>query len=369
MGDPRDKKGNSIPSWQRERPPPPPQPTSSEELFAPSTSSSDESQSSLSRAALIDQAAKFLDEDDVKTAPTERKITFLQTKGLKKEEIYQLLNLSADDTHDPDVEQQPNAPSQSSSQSDPPTSSPKDNVPIITYPEFLLHTQKPPPLITTSRLLSAFYLLASTSATLYGTNKYLITPMLDSLSASRHSLFSTAIENLSTLNSKLSTIVSLPSTSSAQKSANAESDMSSSPPPSTSSSDDVSPMFSRTIGTQTSPQHPSSPSHATITPPPPPSPPATSKIETQESKLKTLHTTLSSLLPPKQDDTLDVQPIEKMRELRSYLDRLVYPGLGFGLGSGSGVIVKGDDAVGRVKAEVRGVKGVLLNARNFPGVR
>lgn len=77
------------------------------------------------------------------------------------------------------------------------------------------------------------------------------------------------------------------------------------------------------------------------------------------------------MLPSKQDDALDVQPSEKMRELRSYLDGLVYPGLGLGWGSGlgSGVIVKGDDAVGRVKADVRGVKGVLLNARNFPGVR
>lgn len=64
-----------------------------------------------------------------------------------------------------------------------------------------------------------------------------------------------------------------------------------------------------------------------------------------------------------------MRPSEKIRELRSYLDGLVYPGLGLGSGFGSGVIVKGDDAVGRVRAEVRGVKGVLLNARNFPGVR
>ncbi|KAI4158588.1 MAG: hypothetical protein LQ342_007286 [Letrouitia transgressa] len=366
MGDPQDKKSKNILSWQREESSP--QPTSSEERFAPSTSSSDETQSSLPRAALIDQATKFLDEDDVKTAPTERKIRFLQTKGLTEEEIYQLLNLSADDNHSPDVEEQPNTSSQSPSQPNPPTSSSKDTVPIITYPEFLLHTQKPPPLITTSRLLSAFYILASTSATLYGTNKYLITPMLDSLSASRHSLFSTALDNLSTLNSKLSSIISQPSTSSsAQNRANAESDINSSPlSPSTSSNDDISPMFSRTIGTQTSPQPSSSPSHPT-TPPPP----VISATASQESKLRTLHTTLSSLLPSKQDDALDVQPSEKMRELRSYLDGLVYPGLGLGWGSGlgSGVIVKGDDAVGRVKADVRGVKGVLLNARNFPGVR
>ncbi|KAI4209025.1 MAG: hypothetical protein LQ351_007998 [Letrouitia transgressa] len=363
-GDPQDKEGNSIPSWQCEDAPP--QPTSSEEQLSPSTSSTDESQSSLPRAALIDQATKFLDEDDVKTAPTERKIRFLQIKGLTEHEIHQLLNLSRDENHILDAEEQPNTFSRSPSQSDPPKSSPEDTVPIITYPEFLLHTQKPPPLITTSRLLSAFYILASTSATLYGTNEYLVTPMLDSLSASRHSLFSTALENLSTLNSKLSTIVSLPSTlSSAQDRANAEPDMNASPlSPSTSSNDDICPIFSRTIGTQTSPQPPSSPSHP-ATPPLP----EISAIVSQESKLKMLHTTLSSLLSPKQDDTLDVRPSEKIRELRSYLDGLVYPGLGLGSGFGSGVIVKGDDAVGRVRAEVRGVKGVLLNARNFPGVR
>ncbi|KAL9043312.1 MAG: hypothetical protein Q9214_003495 [Letrouitia sp. 1 TL-2023] len=364
MGDPRDEKDKNIPSWQREGSPS--EPNSSEEPFAPSTSSLNKSQPSLHRGALIDQATKFLNEDDVKTAPTERKISFLQTKGLTEEEICQLLNLSTDDTHDPNVEEQPNTSSQPPFQSDPSISSSKDTVPIITYPEFLLHAQKPPPLITTSRLLSAFYILASTSATLYGTNKYLITPMLDSLSASRHSLFSTALDNLSTLNSKLSTVVSQPSTlSAAQNRANAEFDINPSPSsPATSSNDDISPMFSRTIGTQTSPQHPSSPSHPTT---PPPSPPVISTTFNQEFKLKKLHATLSSLLPSKPDDTLDVQPSKKMRELRSYLDGLVYPGLGFG--SGVGVVVKGDDAVGRVKAEVRGVKGVLLNARNFPSVR
>jgi hypothetical protein len=56
--------------------------------------------------------------------------------------------------------------------------------------------------------------------------------------------------------------------------------------------------------------------------------------------------------------------------LREYLDGLAYvtPTYGFGgVGSYAGTAGEKDDEISRVKAGIRGVKGVLLSARSFPG--
>ncbi|KAF4624943.1 hypothetical protein G7Y89_g13226 [Cudoniella acicularis] len=46
------------------------------------------------RAAVLEQARKFLEEEEVKDATTDKKIAFLETKGLKNEEIQELLGVS-----------------------------------------------------------------------------------------------------------------------------------------------------------------------------------------------------------------------------------------------------------------------------------
>lgn len=55
--------------------------------------------------------------------------------------------------------------------------------------------------------------------------------------------------------------------------------------------------------------------------------------------------------------------------LREYLDGIAYvpPVYGFNNGYGSSSTSKEDDEIARVKASIRGVKGVLLSARSFPG--
>ena len=49
---------------------------------------------SSSKPELVENAKKFLEEDEVKDATTDKKISFLESKGLNSEEIEQLLGVS-----------------------------------------------------------------------------------------------------------------------------------------------------------------------------------------------------------------------------------------------------------------------------------
>lgn len=47
-----------------------------------------------SRETIIEQAKKFLEEDEVRNASTDKKIAFLESKGLRSEEIQGLLGIT-----------------------------------------------------------------------------------------------------------------------------------------------------------------------------------------------------------------------------------------------------------------------------------
>lgn len=49
-----------------------------------------------SRATVIEQAKKFLEEDEVRNSTTDKKIAFLESKGLRSDEIQDLLGISRD---------------------------------------------------------------------------------------------------------------------------------------------------------------------------------------------------------------------------------------------------------------------------------
>lgn len=84
-----DPNGKSIPQWQRqEAAKDPTEPPKELEKPAP------EEKPPPSRATLLEQAAKFLEAEDIQDAPTERKISFLESKGLTNEEIHRLLGIS-----------------------------------------------------------------------------------------------------------------------------------------------------------------------------------------------------------------------------------------------------------------------------------
>ncbi|MCJ1427776.1 hypothetical protein MMC29_005681 [Sticta canariensis] len=374
-------KGRSIPSWQRGDSSS--SSSSSSEPTAPSgtvrdpssPSNQDDSQRDgqrdlhASHASLLNQATKFLQDDDIRDAPTERKMAFLESKGLSDLEIEGLLADSRNEDHSSDdSKKQPvkdlqttrTQPSQNDGivkgkeqQSTPKSTSSHDIPPIITYPEFLIHTTKPPPLITVSRLLTSLYLVTGAAATIYGTSKYIVNPMVESLSAARHSFFDTANSNIRTLAEKLEQIVSLvPDTAASGKVISQENDDSSTDP-------DPTEFFHRSAATQTSPRLSRSVSSIS-SPAPSPTPPTTDL-----QRLQTLHDHLSDFSISYDAQMDSWQGVKgHVNDLQKYLDSLAYGNLMTPTG------LPGDswkeDEISKLKAEIRSVKGVLLSARNFP---
>ena len=59
------------------------------------------------RGTVIEQAKKFLEEDEVKNSSTDKKVSFLESKGLRGDEIEELLgirrNLEASSTNSPAI--------------------------------------------------------------------------------------------------------------------------------------------------------------------------------------------------------------------------------------------------------------------------
>lgn len=171
--------------------------------------------------------------------------------------------------------------------------------------------------------------------------------MVESLTTARLDFASTTSENLQKLLAKLESMVSVVPEKKIERTEEEEED------------DDPSELFHRDIGIQTSPPRSRSSS-------PPPSP-----IAAQESRLSVLTTHLSELRDDSTSEGQNTSDLEStVSILREYLDGMAYvaPSYNFGYGGSSGVGKKEeDDEISRVKAGIRGVKGVLLSARSFPG--
>jgi hypothetical protein len=370
-----DAKAKSIPQWQRQ-------------IATENTTA--EQDTPLPKHALLEQAAKFLDHDDIRNASLDQKVAFLESKGLNSEDVRELLgHLPEQDASSigssPPKVAIPDFPhisknlvltsqqktgeteyAQDSAGTSPASSPPSTSVPpIITYPEFLLHSQRPPPLISKSRVLSTIYASSATAAVIYGTSQYLLKPMLETLSVARHQLYETASKNIQTLNESLEEIVSVVPVTVAAKSGrhtdnevdeDGESDIS-----------DPTELFHRDTGTQTSPPFSSRGSSFSVSsteyqgssvPTPPMS----------TTKLLKLHANLSAVLDSAtsvsdEDDTI----IHGINNLKSYLNDITYGRNALAL---RGELNRSniDDELSKVKAEIRGVKGVLLSAKSFPGV-
>jgi len=352
MSDSDGRKAKAIPTWQRLENTDAPKPT--EYQPAPDVN---EPILPDDRPSLIEKAEKFLDGEDIRDAPRERKEYFLTLKGLTKDEIRDLLSEQHVRTPEAEVpegfekEQQDLSQPASSAPTNAPVersdSTPSEDIPpIITYPEFLFHSQKPPPLITVQRFLNTLYFGTGAAATLYGTSKYVVEPMVESLTLARHSLFETASADLDKLNEKLEKTVSkVPDVSHNDAD---DSDVE-------SASSDPARFFNRSTGTQTSPSLSRLTSDSSASPESTPS-----STIAHQLRLSTLHSKLSELVPADAEAASPVK--DSVDELRRYLDGLAYASIGIS-GKKSGEA----DEIAKVKAEIRGVKGVLLSARNFPG--
>lgn len=86
MGHSSETKKASIPSWQRQE-----ETQGKETIEETSDSSHGNSSDASSQDDLLEKASRFLDEDGIRDAPKERKVSFLEGKGLTREEIEILL--------------------------------------------------------------------------------------------------------------------------------------------------------------------------------------------------------------------------------------------------------------------------------------
>ncbi|OAF59441.1 hypothetical protein VC83_03710 [Pseudogymnoascus destructans] len=181
--------------------------------------------------------------------------------------------------------------------------------------------------------------------------------MSSALSDSRHELAAAAQAHLDTLIGKLKPLVSeVPQPVLAQGERYEDRDDG-------DSDGDPTEMFHRDIGVQTSPppSRPSSPSQE----------PKISVAEAQAKKAANIGAILSDVdltIASELRESSNLQ--DGIDDLKKYLDSLMYspPTFSYGAGSAFGAKRDEDDEIGRVKREIRAVKGVLLTARSFPGV-
>lgn len=191
--------------------------------------------------------------------------------------------------------------------------------------------------------------------------------MVEQLTKDRLDLAQTASAKLQELNSKLEGMVSeIPTTILNHGIPEADQE-------DVESDGDPTEMFHRDIGVQTSP--PTSPSASRPGSPKPDSSEAT--IDKQTSRLTSLKLSLQGLIDDSASEGHDVTELEgTIGILKDFLDSMAYvqPQYGysnivggFNGAGGYGGSKEADDEISKVKAGIRGVKGVLLSARSFPG--
>jgi len=367
----------SIPAWQRsttvpgaDEPPSQPKDTPSQTTGA--ATKEDESAETLD---IQEQARKFLEDPAIKDAPREKKLAFLESKGLKRADVESLIEASSS-TNSSETSSVASVTPPITSSGDSKQTSSIDMPPIITYPEFLLHANKPPPLITTSFLLNTAYFASGLAASMWGFSKYIVEPMQASLAESRHEFFEHASSQLTNLNTRLTGAVStVPSSrpKNAHKSDHAADNLS-------EKSDDSDPteLFHHDIGTQTSPALLSRRASVASSSS---SQSSTDLPAQQEDRLRSISSHLKDLQSlSRQSTDASAQTNTQLAELNSYLSDLRYSsqhtsankyaggwaalsGLG---GLGGGVPTETEDEIDRFMKDIKAVKGVLLSTRSFP---
>jgi hypothetical protein len=243
--------------------------------------------------------------------------------------------------------------------------------------------------VTLRSVLYTLYGAAGLGATFYTASEYIMKPMLANLTDARHDLASTTEANLKKLNEKLEQNVSQipPSLLAKANISSSQSVISDEDGVDIESiTSDPTELFHRDIGTQTT-QDLTNPPPATtssaVTEPEKSAP--TSTALTHQKRLEQIGTQLRDFADTQTtSSTLHDTTRSRISDLQRYLDGLLYSksssypysattGYGMystpGLDSGSAATGWGkgeEDAISGFRAEIRGVKGALLSARNFP---
>lgn len=351
----------------------------------------------------IEQGRRFLLDESVRNAPLEQRKSFLEAKGLSEVEIEKAVELSRQAKGDNTREPSPPGPQfqsytaqfhereQHSSipeRPQPPTEAPPsasqtqrstDAPPIITYPEHLLRAQKPPPLVTWSRLLNTAYAASAVTAALYGCSKYLINPMMETLTEARHDFATHSQEQLKLINRKLSSVISVDPNARGgwkqeQEAAGGERYKDTA---GEDEDEDPTELFHRDFGTQTSPDLLKDTSGSDTSSSDGEDSKSKNDPNMQALKLQNLAAYCTSISSGDLiDSTEDQSTLTVMRVLKDYLESLAYPGYSStgvcGGGSSNSSTTGGkkeETESDRFKSEIRGIKGTLLSARNFPSGR
>ncbi|KAI9661558.1 MAG: hypothetical protein M1829_006249 [Trizodia sp. TS-e1964] len=343
---------------------------SPEKSLAPST---DEPPNPYRRSTPEDlqRAAHFLRREDIRNSSHQKQISFLRSKGFSHAEIHDLFvadraeQVAEGRTLPPrsNVKKRPAEPEPAISIVVPRSEKTEsgDGPPIITYPEFLSYRRKSnnSSQVTAEGFLKASYALFTASLAMYGAHRYVIEPMTTALTTARHDLAETTQTNLEKLNTKLSGLVTdqppsyyLKPKIASNDDDEAESDI--------SSASDPTELFHVDTGTQTSPP----PSPTTL------STPTVDALANQESTLIDIHTSLSVILSA--DDHASEATsslLTNIAELSKSLNLLNPAAPIFtpqGLYHNAALSHSPEDAISRARSEIRSVKGVLLNTKNFP---
>lgn len=354
----------------------------------------------------LEHARAFLEDDTVKAASPEGKREFLKSKGLSDSQITQLLegpereeeSQSSDshststsgssatatatpddvsdvvnhktdqkiDTH-PETREaaSPSTVSSTYTSTSPTTSfTTASPPPIITYPEFLTKPQRPPPIITPSRLAHIIGISGGVWALIYGISGLFVRPMVDSLNEARSEYYDHVNGKLARLVEALEGAVSEVPYKNGKPLRSQQRDRTMDDNDSVTS--DPTELFHRDVGTQTSP---------------PPSilgndsngrSGSEKPVDVQARQLATISSSLRELtLMHTQKTESDANLRSALGEVRDQVDKLAYPpaqdfttfgGLTYGQSADP------DDEFKKTKDAIRSAKGLFLSSRSFPAV-
>ncbi|KAI0406252.1 peroxisomal membrane anchor protein conserved region-domain-containing protein [Xylaria palmicola] len=375
----------------------------------------------------LDNARRFLDDERVKGATPEEKRTFLQGKGLDDAQITLLLEESPRDEKPSSVPQSASEPlatpdngeHRTDTDSPPPVSdeaastpaysSPPPTAyatpesassaaaaasppPIITYPEFLTKPQRPPPLITPSRLANILTVAGGAWALLYGVAGLVVRPMADNLNGARAEYYDHVGGQLTRLVGRLEGAASevpyktgKPLKSQLHEQADDDDE---------SVTSDPTELFHRDVGTQTSaPPSVIDAIDAAAASSSSPSGGSEKAVDVQARRLAAIGASLRELTLLR---TQGAEGIADLRfaaaEVREEADRLAYPivhdtsamtssfgSFGYYGSSSSGYygssssgssqsLAAHNDEFKRTREAILGVKGLFLSSRSFPAV-
>ncbi|KAH9844433.1 Peroxisomal membrane anchor protein (Pex14p) conserved region [Teratosphaeria destructans] len=366
---------SSVPAWQRQQDSSTPKPENNVPQAAKVAEEGAEDEASIESiqdeeaappvddgARQLEMVEKFLAEPAVQEAPLSKKRAFLESKSVPVETIDKLLPPEPKSDKGNEFLQAFHTQQQAARPATQPqtTSGP----PIITYPEFLVDAHRTPPLITPTRVVNALYVASGVGALVYGASKYLVSPMIENLTESRHDFHSHTHTHLLEFNEQLSKIVSKVPDQKKDLPGLQGDEMEDE-----SITSDPTELYHRDFGTQTSPPATPSPSALDL-----PTEAKKSEAEYTSTGLGILQSHLNELLEGSlKNEQAHKERLEESRKLRHYLDTIMYSSPSPNVWtqqedqwrSDAGMSKKAD-AVDNLKKEIRGVKGVLLSARRFP---